>query len=114
MIPFRPAVGIYLLIERGSADPSPLLDVEGVAGIWWYAGAVSPSEYISDARGLQLTYLYLDEDPVAVAGRLEAPVRERWASGEVEGLLAAPFFAIVPFEWSRYLPTGSSSPADGR
>jgi hypothetical protein len=112
VIPFRPAVGIYLLIERGSSDPSGLLEIQGVAGLWWFGGAVSPSAYISDARGLQLTYLYLDEDPVAVARRLEAPVRQRWASGAVEGLLAAPFFSIVPFEWSRHLPTGEAAPAD--
>jgi hypothetical protein len=108
VIPFRPAVGIYLLIERGSSDPSSLLDVDGVAGIWWFEGGTSPSTYISDAHGLQLTYLYLEDDPVTVAQRLKAPLRERWASGDVEALLAAPFFSTVPFEWSRYLPTESS------
>jgi hypothetical protein len=115
VIPSRPSVGIYLLIERGHADPSSLLDVEGVAGIWWYHGGSSPSAYIADAQGLQLTYLYLDVDPLDVARRLRPLLEDRWSSGDVEGLLAAPFFSIVPFEWDRYLPTerastGSTSP----
>ena len=107
VIPFRPCVGIYLLLERGQTDPSHLLDVEGVAGIWWYHGGSSPSAYISDAQGLQLTYLYLDADPVVVARTLQQRLEQRWASGEVVGLLAAPFYSIVPFEWDRYLPTES-------
>ena len=31
-------------------------------------------------------------------------MRRRWASGDVTGLLAAPFYVPVPFEWTRYLP----------
>ena len=58
----------------------------------------------ADARGRQITYCYLDEDPVAVAARLGAEVRRRWATGAVKGLLAAPFYAIVPFDWARRLP----------
>jgi hypothetical protein len=31
-------------------------------------------------------------------------MRARWASGAVQGLLAAPFFMIVPFDWACHLP----------
>jgi hypothetical protein len=110
VIPWRPALGVYLLIERGQSSPEPLVAVPGVAGAWWYEGGSSPSSYVSDAEGLQLSYLYLDEDPVAVASRLAEPLRQRWASGEIEGLLAAPFHTLVPFEWTRYLP--GESPSD--
>ena len=109
VIPWRPALGAYLLIERGEASPESLVEIPGVAGSWWFSGGSSASTYISDAQGLQFSYLYLDDDPVEVAGRLVAPLRERWSSSEVTGLLAAPFYCPVPFEWTRFLPGGASA-----
>ena len=108
VIPWRPSLGVYLMVERGEAPVDHLVDVPGVAGIWWYRGVVAPEPYSTDARGLQITYCYLDEDPVATAARLSGEMQSRWASGEVEGLLAAPFFTLVPFEWNRYLPEPAS------
>jgi hypothetical protein len=105
VIPWRPALGVYLIIERGQASPASLVDIPGVAGVWWFDGLEAPAPYNSDARGLRITYCFLDADPVATAEALRARVTERWASGEVQPLLAAPFFVIVPFEWDRYLPT---------
>ncbi|WGM47519.1 hypothetical protein KOAAANKH_02396 [Brevundimonas sp. NIBR10] len=105
VIPWRPALGVYLMIERGQASPASLVEIPGVAGVWWFDGLEAPAPYNSDARGLRITYCFLDADPVATAEALRARVTERWASGEVQPLLAAPFFVIVPFEWDRYLPT---------
>ena len=99
VIPWRPAKGVWLMFERGEMSPAGLVDLPGVAGVWWYKGA-------GDSAGLQVTYCYLDEDPVACAPRLGEAMRERWASGAVEGLLAAPFYTVVPFEWDRHLPGG--------
>ena len=70
--------------------------------------SLPPSPTRPTARGPQITYCYLDEDPVATAARLSGEMQSRWASGEVEGLLAAPFFTLVPFEWNRYLPEPAS------
>ncbi len=106
VIPWRPALGVYVIVEEGSATPAALVDLPGVAGVWWYQGSVAPQPYGRDARGLQITYCYLDSDPVQAAVALAEAAKARWASGEVKGLLAAPFYAIVPFEWDRYLPTG--------
>ena len=106
VIPWRPAVGVYLMIERGEASPAPLADLPGVAGVWWYQGAKTPEPFGADSRGLQVTYCYLDADPVECAARLGEAMRERWASGAVEGLLAAPFYVLVPFDWDRHLPGG--------
>jgi hypothetical protein len=103
VIPWRPATGVYLLIEEGHASPAPLVGIPGVAGIWWHHGSET-EPYGAQGRGRQLTYCYLDEDPVAVAMRLAAAVQQRWASAAVNGLLAAPFYAITPFEWARRLP----------
>lgn len=104
VIPWRPAVGVYLLIEEGNASPEALIDVPGIAGLWWFDGNVAPEPFDFDARGRQITYCYVDGDPIAVANELKGRLSERWASGAVRGLLAAPFFLPVPFDWSRYLP----------
>ena len=107
VIPFRPALGIYLIIEQGHAPAADLADITGVAGVWWYHTGVAPAPYNDDFTGLQVTYCYLDADPVLVAAQLGEAVKARWESGEVQGLLAAPFYSIVPFEWTRYLPSGN-------
>lgn len=104
VIPWRPAKGVYLMIEKGQASPASLVDLPGVAGMWWFQGTVAPEPFGSDARGLQITYCYLDADPLAVAGKLNEALERRWATGEAEGLLAAPFYTIVPFDWGRYVP----------
>ena len=104
VIPWRPALGVYLIIESGHASPGALADIPGVAGAWWYDGNLAPAPFNSDARGLRVTYCYLDEDPLKVAGPLGDELRRRWASGDVQGLLAAPFYTLVPFDWDRHLP----------
>jgi hypothetical protein len=53
---------------------------------------------------MQVTYCYLDDEPVITAERLEDKMRRRWASGDITGLLAAPFHTLAPFDWARYLP----------
>lgn len=106
VIPLRPAVGVYLIIEDGQAPADELAQLPGVAGVWWYHGALAPEPYGTDARGRQMTYCYLDGDVLASADAIGDVLRRRWAAGSITGLLAAPFYAIVPFEWSRYLPSG--------
>ncbi len=104
VLPWWPAAGVYLLIERGPVSPAPLLDVDGVAGAWW-AGAADVRERYSDAvAGDQLTYLFLDDDPVAVATRLRPELEARWADTGAAGLLAAPFYVAVADDLARHLP----------
>jgi hypothetical protein len=104
VIPWRPAHGVYLVVEQGHASPESLVEIPGVAGIWWFHGARAPEPFDLDDSGLQLTYCWLDRDPVALAGELGERMRQRWAIGQVRGLLAAPFYATVPFDWTRHLP----------
>ena len=106
VIPWRPALGVYVIVEQGSASPEALIDVPGVAGIWWFNGSVEGSGMGAGSVGKQITYCYLDADPVACAGALGERMTARWASGAVTGLLAAPFYAVVPFDWGRHLPGG--------
>jgi hypothetical protein len=103
VLPWRPSLGVYLIVEQGHASPEALVDLPGVAGVWWFHGL--PSAGIAgDTAGRQITYCYLDADPVECAAALGEAMRARWASGESQGLLAAPFYAAVPFEWRRHLP----------
>jgi hypothetical protein len=104
VIPWRPSRGIYLLVEQGTESPAPLVDVDGVAGIWWHRGGKPPDSDFPDNSGLQLSYCFLDADPVETAARLRRPLEQRWTSGKSQPWLAAPFYTLVPFEWQRYLP----------
>ena len=100
------AQGVYLLLERGAAPVSDFIDVPGIAG-----GVVghgipkgAPFSTGADNTGLQITYGYLDDDPVDAAERLRPILEKRSADGGVAPLLAAPFHTIVPYEWDRYVP----------
>lgn len=102
VMPWRPVQGIYLLLEQGTASIEHLTDVDGVAGVW---SANSLPNAVSDVgAGQQISYCFLDDDPVAVAKRLRPLLEQRWQQPGIEPLLAAPFYAIVPFAWDRYLP----------
>ena len=104
VLPWLPATGIYLLLERGDATADALVDVPGVAGVWT-AVAQPPDPTLSSApAGQRLTYCFLDNDPVATAARLRPVLERRWEGTDVTPLLAAPFHVIVPGEWDRYLP----------
>lgn len=104
VIPWRPCLGIYVVFEEGHADAGDLIDVPGVAGVWWHHGVEGMPGFGADSVGKQMTYCYLDEDPVVVAPALGERFRQRWAGGKVKGLLAAPFYTAVPFDWARHLP----------
>jgi hypothetical protein len=104
VLPWRPAVGAYLLVERGAAPPDNLLDVDGVFGVWWFAGCAELTPFPVDSGGLQLSLFFLDDDPVVVGDRITEPLVQRWADDGLVPLLGAPFYGVVPFEWDRYLP----------
>jgi hypothetical protein len=107
VLPWWPATGGYLLLESGpgqdTADDAPLLAVAGVAGAL-QGEAVTVEGGLSNAGpGTRLTYLLLDDDPVAVAKRLRPVLEGRWQAG-AEPLLAAPFHVVLPADVTRHLP----------
>ena len=106
VLPWWPPRGVYLLVERGAAPVSDLIDVAGVAGVWWATGIPKgePFSVGADNTGVQVTYCYLDDDPADAGRRLRPVMEKRWADAGVVPLLAAPFQAIVPYEWDRYVP----------
>jgi hypothetical protein len=104
VLPWWPVRGAYLLLERGAAPTRHLLDVDGVAGIWTATSMAVGARLASAAAGQTISYLFVDEDPVRTAERLRPLLAERWDEGVAEPLLAAPFHAVVPHEWDRYVP----------
>ncbi|HEY7107359.1 MAG TPA: hypothetical protein VH986_13205 [Acidimicrobiia bacterium] len=111
VLPWSPLLGGYVVVERGAASPAHLVDVGGVAGVWWGGSEqVDPTEPTADghpwsgADGLQITYCFLDEDPVTVADRMSPTLEQRWARGGVVPLLAAPFHAVAGFDYDHHLP----------
>jgi hypothetical protein len=101
------AKGVYFIIERGHSPAAELVDVPGVGGAWW-GGAMplEPPFTTRDNSGLQVSYLFLDDEPAIVAERLRPRLEERWSRTGLEPLLAAPFHSLVAYEWDRFLPNG--------
>lgn len=104
VLPWVPVRGVFLLVERGSASERPLLEVDGVIGVWSGLSRRVDANLASAQGNQSITYCFLDDDPVAVAERLRPVLAARWSDSGVEPLFAAPFFAVVPYEWDRYVP----------
>ena len=112
VLPWRPARGVYLLLELGAAAPDHLVEIDGVAGVWW---AAADSEEIesrtwfgsltsSDEGVKQVSLSFTDGNPIDVAQRIQPVLEERWVDGSAKPLLAAPFHTVVPYDWDRHLP----------
>lgn len=104
VLPWWPARGVYLTLERGTAPTQHLLDVEGVAGVWTATSLAVGAHLASAPAGQTISYYFLDDDPVRVAERLRPALEERWGADDVEPLFAAPFYPVVPHEWDRHVP----------
>jgi hypothetical protein len=104
VLPWLPVRGAFVLVERGSASPDPLVGVDGVAGAWSAVSRRVDASLASAPANQAITYCFLDGDPIATAERLRPVLKARWAEPGIEALFAAPFFAVVPYEWDRYVP----------
>jgi hypothetical protein len=104
VLPWWPVRGVFLMVEKGSAAPEPLLKVDGVAGVWSASSRTVDAKLASAQGGQFITYCFLDDDPVETAGRMRPVLADRWGQWGVEPLFAGPFFAVVPYEWDRYVP----------
>jgi hypothetical protein len=111
VLPWWPLRGGYLLVERGHADASDLAALPGVAGVWWgETSSVDPTAtadglpYSTAEAGMQITYCFLDDDPVVTARRLPDALEERWADASVTPFLAAPFYPVIGYDCDRHLP----------
>jgi hypothetical protein len=118
VIPFRPNLGAYLVIER-AADPevstpvpwhddtvAALLALDGVAGMWTFApSGLRPDEF--SRSGYSVGLLYLDDDPVAVAPGVNRLLKARWdADDAIAPALGAPFVTLRPWTWDEHRTPG--------
>ena len=104
VLPWWPIRGVYLLLETNAPTAAPLTEVDGVAGVWSAESQSVDARLASVSAGQTISYCFLDEDPVLVAKRLRPVLQKRWRDSGTEPLLAAPFHAVVPYEWDRYVP----------
>ncbi len=104
VLPWWPAVGVYLLLETNASAPVNLVEIDGVAGVWSATSQAVDASLASAAAGQTISYCFLDDDPVSVAERLRPALEERWGEGTITPLFAAPFHPVVPHEWGRYVP----------
>jgi hypothetical protein len=114
VLPWWPFEGGYLLVERGRTPAWDLTGVPGVGGAWWGStvqadgglsaevNAVAAAELVT--ADLQITYCFLDDDPVTTAERLQPVLHKRWADAEITPLLAAPFYTVSGQDIGRHLP----------
>lgn len=113
-IPWRPASGVYLTIEKLPPDNEAwaahkdnlghLVALNGVAGAWRYAGFQRKlSSFQSDPDEL-VTVFYLYGDPVAIAGPLGDMLERQWAAAGRRASFAGPFHVVCPTALDRYLP----------
>lgn len=117
-VPYRPCRGIYVTVEEPRSSPRldawarwldavhlpELLAVPGVAGIWSFVGRSPSFHHAPDGR--RITVCYLDDDPLAVTGRI-AEQRAAWQrdgrlpdwGDDVRTAFAGPFETITPWQW---------------
>jgi hypothetical protein len=106
-VPFRPHLGIYVVVEAAGATDvveheRAMVDCAGVAGVWSFGpgeAAESRPWNRSDAR---ITVAWLDHDPIVVAEDLGAIACSRDRS---RLSFAGPFETITPWDWSWFDPT---------
>jgi hypothetical protein len=104
VLPWWPVRGVYLLLETNAATAADLTEVDGVGGVWSATSLSVDARLASVPAGQTISYCFLDDDPAATAARLRPVLEKRWNDDGIEPLLAAPFHAVVPYEWERYVP----------
>jgi hypothetical protein len=104
VLPWWPIRGAFILLEANASAPTHLTDVDGVAGVWSAISESVDARLASAPAGQTISYCFLDEDPVVAAERLRPVLEKRWNDNTIEPLFAAPFHAVVPHEWDRYVP----------
>jgi hypothetical protein len=104
VLPWWPARGVYMLLEEGRAPADELVDIPGVGGVWWASTQAQTGSSSEAAERFQVTYCFLDDDPVSTAPRFPAALHRRWADGGVVPRLAAPFHTVSGLDCDRYVP----------
>jgi hypothetical protein len=114
VVPFRPHRGVIVIVEEPTTSDSSLdewlvwahaehaaqlLDTHGCAGAWMFGSTNTWQTQTRLDVGQQfVTIAYCDDDPVVVTAALAPLLRERWSSGAVRPLLAAPLRSMIRWD----------------
>jgi hypothetical protein len=113
-VPFRAHRGIYVIVEEARVTVAPtaaaeadaaaeaaLIEIAGVAGCWTFATVEGMASRRWTAGSRRVTVCWLDDDPLAVAARLEPFVEARRARDDAVSAMtfAGPFETITPWQW---------------
>jgi hypothetical protein len=114
-LPYRPHRGVYVIVEQPQdraqvdeyvrwlhTDHHPaLLDVPGVAGLWTFTTTNEFAAHPWKNAPHRITVCWLDDDPLAVALRLDDVDAARRRRDDVsKTVLAGPWETIQPFQWN--------------
>ena len=113
-VPYRPDRGVYVVVEAPHdrarldahtrwlhAEHHPtLLDVPGVAGLWTFATSATFGDHPWDTGDRRITVVWLDEDPLSVAPKLDAADASRRARDDATRVVfAGPMETVQPWQW---------------
>jgi hypothetical protein len=112
-VPYRPNRGLYVVVGGTDSESAvgsgiaDLLQVPGVAGIWAFGrSGATPATRTSLAAPAgserldeEIVVIYLDDDPLETAGRIEDVLVPGWESSGIRPRLAGPFETISPWSW---------------
>jgi hypothetical protein len=113
-IPYRPNRGVYVIVEtpRDRAALAEytrwlhtdhhdvLLAVPGVAGLWTFTTSTEFRDQPWDTGNQRITVVWLDDDPLAVAPKLDDVDAARRAREDIVRVtFAGPFETITPWQW---------------
>jgi hypothetical protein len=106
-VPFRPHRGIYVTVDETATDvPSDndraLTDVPGVAGVWTFSTVDGLTSRRWSAGHRRISVSWLDDDPLAVATRIEPHLTGRRAPDGATSrrTFAGPFETITAWQWN--------------
>jgi hypothetical protein len=113
-VPYRPNRGVYVVVEeprdRAALDEytrwlhvehhETLLGVPGVAGLWTFSTSTAFREHPWDAGDRRITVMWLDDDPLVVAPKLnDADAARRAHDNTSHVTLSGALESIVPWQW---------------
>lgn len=114
-VPFRPNRGVYVVVEAARDDAVPagrvgatLAGIDGVAGVWRFAGPVDAHGDPGNAS--TITVAFLDRDPLLVARAADIALDGSLA----RSMFSGPLLAVTPGDWDWFEAPGPADPSHQR
>jgi hypothetical protein len=113
-VPYRPNRGVYVVVEETrdrnalaartrwlhAEHHDALLAVPGVAGLWTFTTSTEFRDQPWDTGDRRITVVWLDDEPLTVAPKLDEVDAARRARDDVARVsYAGPFETVYPWQW---------------